>query len=74
MAQRFFRAQPKRDEPTQAEVRRAKDFWSDIFQDSIVAQLDESSAGHASAKDVVRFAGEIADCALEEMEKRWAKL
>ena len=62
------------DQPTQAETRRAKDFWTDVFQDAIQSQIDESSAGRAVAKEVVRFASEIASAALEEMEERWAKL
>jgi hypothetical protein len=74
MPSRFFKDMPKRDSPSQAEVRRAKDFWAAIFEDTIVAQVDESSAGHASAVDVVRFAGEVADAAMVEMEKRWAKI
>jgi hypothetical protein len=71
---RFFKDVPKRDSPSQAEVRRAKDFWAAIFEDTIVAQVDESSAGHANASEVVRFAGEVADAAMIEMEKRWAKI
>lgn len=75
MPSRFFKEQPtKRDNPSHAEVRRAKDFWEAILEQSIVAQLDESSTAHASAVDVVRFAGELADAALMEMEKRWPKI
>jgi hypothetical protein len=71
---RFFKEVPKRDSPSQAEVRRAKDFWAAIFEDVIVAQIDESSAGHGSAPDIVEFAGKVADAAMIEMEKRWAKI
>jgi hypothetical protein len=71
---RYFKEQPKRDTPTRAEVGRAKDFWEAILEQSIVAQLDESSAAHASAVDIVHFAGEVADAALIEMEKRWPKI
>jgi len=62
------------DQPSRAEVRRAKDFWSDTFVDAILAQIDESSAGRSMAQDIVRFARDVADHALEEMEKRWPKL
>lgn len=74
MANRFFKEIPKRDTPSQAEVRRAKDFWTDVFEDSITAQIGDDSHGHASAVELVRFAGEIADAALMEMEKRWPKI
>jgi hypothetical protein len=71
---RFFKEVEKRTGPSQAEVRRAKDFWAEVFQDVIIAQVDDSSAGHAASADLVRFAGEIADQALAEMEKRWGKI
>ena len=71
---RFYKAVPKRSEPSHAEVKRAKDFWTDVFQDVLVAQVDESSAGRSKAEDITRFAGEVADHALEEMEKRWPKI
>lgn len=71
---RYFKPVQKRSEPSHAEVRRAKDFWTDVFQDVIVAQVDDSAAGRSKAEDITRFAGEIADHALEEMEKRWPKI
>lgn len=74
MASRFLRQLPKREEPTQAEVRRAQGFWSDVLQDAIVAQIDDSSAGHAKAGEIVEFAADVADAALAAMEKRWPKL
>ncbi len=64
----------KANEPTQAELRRAKDFWSDVFHDSIIAQIDDTSAGHAKATDIAAFAGDVADAALAEAEKRWHKI
>ena len=71
-----MKEQPRRQEPTQAEVRRAKDFYSDVFVDAIMAQIDESSAGRGQsyAIDIVNFASDIAQKALEEMEKRWPKI
>lgn len=72
---RFIKEVKKSSDPSHAEVRRAKDFWTDVFQDSIVAQIDDSSSKHdAQAVDLVRFAGEVADAALAEMEKRWPKI
>lgn len=71
---RYFKDQPKRDFPTQAETRRAKEFYEEVLVTSIVAQLDESSASHASSVEIVRFAAELADAALTEMEKRWPKI
>ena len=62
------------DKPSRAEVGRAKDFWSDLFVDAILAQIDESSVGRKAPEDIVRYARKIADFALEEMEERWQKL
>jgi hypothetical protein len=74
MMSRFLKDQPRRSEPSQAEVRRAKDFYSDVFVDAIMAQIDESSAGRGGAQDIVNFASDVAQKALEEMEKRWPKI
>ena len=74
MSSRFIKSIPKRTEPSQAEVRRAKDFWTDVFESTITAQIDDASPGHAKSEDIVRFAGEIADEALKEMERRWDKI
>ncbi len=74
MATKFFKPIPKRNEPTHAEVNRAKDFWTEVFQDVIVAQIGDSSVGRSKAQDITRFAGEVADAALEEMEIRWHKM
>jgi len=71
---KFFAPVKHSDQPTQAETRRAKDFWVEVFQDAIQSQIDESSHGRAVAKEIVRFASEIASAALEEMEERWSKL
>jgi hypothetical protein len=71
---RFFKDVPKRDSPSQAEVGRAKDFWTAVFEDSIVAQLDESSPKHGNAVDLVEFAAKVADAALIEMERRWPRI
>lgn len=71
---RFIKDLPRRSEPSQAEVRRAKDFYADVFVDSILAQVNEDSAGRGGAKDIVEFASDIAQRALEEMEKRWPKI
>ena len=75
MTNRFLKDRLRNTEPSQAEVRRAKEFFSDVFVDAILAQIDESSSGHsAAAKDIVNFASELAQYALEEMEKRWPKI
>ncbi len=75
MSSRFLKDRPRTTEPSQAEVRRAKDFYSDVFIDVILAQVDEQSAGRASyASDIVNFASDVAQKALEEMEKRWPKI
>lgn len=74
---RFIKDEPREDpRPSQAEVRRAKDFFSDVFVDAILAQIDEQSAGRGlrNAQDIVNFASEVAARALEEMEKRWPKI
>ncbi len=74
---RFLKDRPRNTEPSQAEVRRAKDFYSDVFVDAILAQIDEQSAGlgrMSRATDIVNFASEVAAKALEEMEKRWPKI
>lgn len=74
---RFLKTAPPRGpEPSQAEVRRAKDFFTDVFIDAIQAQIDEQSAsrGMRHAQDVVNFASELAARALDEMEKRWPKI
>lgn len=71
---RFLKDLPRRSEPSQAEVRRAKDFYSDVFVDTILAQVNEDSAGRGGAQDIVNFASDIAQKALEEMEKRWPKI
>ena len=74
MRSRFHKDIPKTSGPSQAEVRRAKDFWTDVFEDTITAQIDDSSPGHAIAGEIVRFAGEVADEALKAMETRWGKI
>ncbi len=74
MSSRFLKDRPRNTEPSQAEVRRAKDFYSDIFIDVILAQVDEQSAGRGGAQDIVNFASDVAQKALEEMEKRWPKI
>lgn len=74
MPSRFFKDVPKREGPSQSEVRRAKEFYESVFVDAIVAQIDESSASHSAAVDIVRFAADVADAALGEMEKRWPKI
>lgn len=61
-------------EPTQAEIRRARDFWGDVFADAINAQIDDTSAGRAKAQEIVEFAGDIADHAVAVAEKRWGKV
>ena len=71
---RFIKSPPKRDEPTAAEVRRAREFWVDVFEDSIVAQIDDDSHGRAVAAELVRFAGDVADEALKAFETRWGKV
>ena len=73
---RFLKDRPRNTEPSQAEVRRAKDFYADVFIDAILAQIDEGSAGRGSsyASDIVNFASDVAQKALEEMEKRWPKI
>lgn len=71
---RFIKEVQKSTDPSHAEVRRAKDFWTDVFEGSILAQIDDSLLGISKAEEVVRFAGEVADAALAEMEKRWPKI
>lgn len=71
---RFLKDRPRNTEPSQAEVRRAKDFYSDVFIDTILAQINEDSAGRGGAQDIVNFASDVAQKALEEMEKRWPKI
>ncbi len=71
---RFLKTRVRSDEPSQAEVRRAKEFFSDVFVDTILAQVNEDSAGRGGAQDIVNFASDVAQKALEEMEKRWPKI
>lgn len=76
MSSRFLKNLPRSSEPSQAEVRRAKDFYADVLVDAIMAQIDEDSAGRgeSNARDIVNFASDVAQKALEEMEKRWPKI
>jgi hypothetical protein len=71
---RFLKNLPRRETaPSQAEVRRAQDFWTDLFLDAILAQIEGPDL-KGSSSDIVRVAGEIADEALKLKEERWSKL
>ena len=73
---KFLKDRPQRSEPSQAEMRRAKDFYADVFVEAIIKQIEEDSAGRGAkfAGDIVDFASDVAQKALEEMEKRWPKI
>ncbi len=72
---RYFKPVQKSNKPTESEVRRAKELWTDVFHDSIAAQVGESEATRKQpAGELVQYAAEVADAALDEMEKRWPKI
>jgi hypothetical protein len=72
---RFFKPVAKSNKPSEAEIRRAKDLWTDVYHDSIVAQVAEAEATRKQpAGELVQYAAEVADAALDEMEKRWPKI
>ena len=53
-----------------AKIENAKDFWKEVFTDSIRWMISDETQPSQCAK-IVNIAGEIADEALSAIESRW---